>query len=263
MKRWADLDPCPQMLRALQAADREGLRSDALDGDRNPKHGWSNRFADSCAQMVADEARKHKRLKKYEIRPLEDGTGKEARTFVAAGQKKQVDVIVATLASGLQMGFSLKGLNFRGPNSNFDHNLTGRTYELLDEVGAIHEYQAAAFMVGLFFLPIMAAYDKKTAASSFAHTVAHLRARTGRTDLSLPSQNRRCDAAAVALYGAGDPDDTVPRGVVRFMDVSDNPPKRGLPQVHTTLGLKELIERFAAVQERDEMNIKWADPETS
>ena len=258
---WADLEPDQAMLAALDAADRGGTRAAAHGGGQQPKKNWSNRFADACAQMVADAARRNAYLCTFEIRPNADGTGREALTFVAAGRKKRVDVIAATLASGLQMGFSLKGLNFPGPGGNFDHNLTGRTYELQDEVGAIHEYQAAAFMVGLYFLPVQAVNDKVAAASSFARTLAHLRARTGRMDLHLASHYRRCDAAAVALYAAGDDGDGVERGVVRYLDVQDAPPRRGRPRVETMLTLDELLARFAAMQARDEEAIAWADPE--
>jgi hypothetical protein len=259
---WADLLPDHRMVVALDAADGAVPRSRALGGGRELKHKWSNRFADACAQMVADEIRKHPRLSRFEIRPNSDGSGKEARTFIAAGKKKQVDVIVATLASGLQMGFSLKGLNFVGPSGNYDHNLTGRTYELQDEVGAIHEYQAAAFVVGLYFLPLLAAEDKTNAPSSFARTVAHLRARAGRFDHTLPSQLRRCDAAAVGLYAAGDPGEQATRGVVRYLDVLDSPPRRGRPLIESTLDLAGLIGRFADRQARDEITeIDWADPE--
>lgn len=260
--RWEDLEPDPAMVRALDVADASGTRAKALEGDQSAKKNWSNRFADACAQMVADGVRGNRKLAKFDVRPNADGSGKEALTFVAAGKKKRVDVIAATLASGLQVGMSLKGLNFRGPSGNFDHNLTGRTYELQDEVGAIHEYQAAAFMVGLYFLPIQAAWDKKTAASSFARTVAHLRARSGRIDRMLPSQLRRCDAAAVALYVPGDADDPFPRGVVGYFDVSEDPPRRGRPTVDSTLTLRQLIELLAEQHAMDEAAIDWADPES-
>lgn len=259
--RWEDMKPDTVMVTALDAADRGGTRAAALDGDQSARKNWSNRFADACAQMVADAVRTNRALKKFDVRPRADGSGKEALTFVAAGKRKRVDVIAATLASGLQVGISLKGLNFRGPGGNYDHNLTGRTYELQDEVGAIHEYQAAAFMVGLYFLPIQAAWDKKTAASSFARTVAHLRARSGRIDRMLPSQLRRCDAAGVALYVPGDPGDPFPRGVVRYFDVSQDPPRRGRPSLGSTYTLKQFVDVLAEQHAMDEAAIDWADPE--
>jgi hypothetical protein len=260
--RWEDLKPDESMIEALDVADAGGRRRGALAGDQSARKNWSNRFADACAQMVADAVRANRTLSKFDVRPNADGSGREALTFIAAGKRKRVDVIAATLASGLQVGISLKGLNFRGPGGNFDHNLTGRTYELQDEVGAIHEYQAAAFMVGLYFLPVQAAWDKKAAASSFARTVAHLRARSGRIDRMLPSQLRRSDAAGVALYVPGDPGDPFPRGVVRFFDVSDDPPRRGRPSVDSTYTLKQFVEVLAEQHAMDEAAIDWADPES-
>lgn len=260
--RWEELDADAAMVAALDAADAGGTRAAALAGEQQAKKNWSNRFADACAQMVADALRRNARLSKFAIRPRADGSGKEALTFVAAGKEKSVDVIAATLASGLQLGVSLKGLNFRDADGRFDHNLTGRTYELQDEVGAIHEYQAAAFMVGLYLLPVRAADDKTARApSSFARTVAHLRARTGRVDAMLASQFRRCDAAAVGLYATDDPDDPYPRGAVRFLDVEDDPPRRGRPRIDTTLDLDELVARWAERHAMDEAAIDWAEPE--
>ena len=117
----------------------------------------------------------------------------------------------------------------------FDKNLTGRTYELQDEVSVIHRYQPAAFLVALYFMPIAATVDKRSEAStsSFARAVTHLRARTGRLDPTLPSQADHVDAAAIALYVPGDREtvgdfeyrDDLPRGVVRYFDVSDDPPR--------------------------------------
>lgn len=260
--RWEELEPDPAMALALGNTDEGGSRVEALDGNRELRHGWSNRFADECAQMIADALRRNSHFRRFELRPHADRTGREALTFVAAGRKKRVDVIAATLATGLQLGVSLKGLNFPGSNRNYDHNLTGRTYELQDEVGVIHEYQPAAFIVGLYMLPLHAVSDKtERAPSSFARTVAHLRARTGRTDPTLASQFRRCDAAAVGLYVPNEPGHFSPAGVVRFLDVKDDPPRRGRPQVDTTLDLDELVARWAQRHAMDEAAIEWADPE--
>lgn len=251
------------MLAALDAADsvqsyEQALRSE----DHNHKRNWSNRFADGCAQIVADAVRAHPAFGKFEVRPNPDGSGKEALTFVAAKQTKRVDVIAATLATGLQLGISLKGLNFRDESSSYDHNLTGRTYELQDEVGVIHEYQPSSFVAALYFLPIQATHDKVKALTSFARTVAHLRARTGRVDPFLPSQLRRCDAAAVALYVPGVPGDLFSRGVVRYFDVAQDPPRRGRPRVETTLALGDWVDQLASAHANSEADIDWAEPES-
>lgn len=261
MTRWSELEPDSAMLKALVSADSGGTRQAAISSkSSSDRSQWSNRFADSCAVMVADALRQNGHFNQFEIRPNADGSGKESLTFVAAGSKKQVDVIAATLASGLQVGFSLKGLNFGGAYS-FDHNLTGRTYELMDEVSQIHEYQASAFMVGIFFIPLLSTEDKQSGPSSFARTVAHLRARSGRTEVTLPAQFRRCDFAAVGLYAAGDDGEVAERGAVRFLDVRDDPPRRGRPSIESTLSLPQLMERISSLHASDPLSIAWADPE--
>jgi hypothetical protein len=256
--RWADLGADEGMLGALKAA---GVRP--LDGDRAAKNNWSNRFADACAVMVAGEVRQNAEFGRFEVRPNSDGSGREALTFVGSGDQKRVDVLASTLASGLQLGVSLKGMNFQdGQSGNYDKNLTGRTYELQAEVSAIHGYQPEAFLVGLFFLPIGATGDKQIGDSSFARTVARLRSRTGRIDTTLPSQLVRCDAAAVALYSPGDPSDDVARGAVRFFDVMTDPPRRGRPRLDTTLQLPDLVDRWAEQRQRAAgRKIDYVDPE--
>ena len=192
---------------------------------------------------------------------------------VAAGDRsRKVDVVVSSIVSGLQLGFSLKGMNFRdGAGMQFDKNLTGRTYELQDEVSVIHRYQPAAFLVALYFMPIAATVDKRSesSTSSFARTITHLRARTGRIDPTLPSQMDRVDAAAIALYVPGDVEtgglfdytDDLPRGVVRYFDVETDPPRRGRPRIDTTLDLAGLVDRIATSAFPSDESVNWADPE--
>jgi hypothetical protein len=96
-------------------------------------------------------------------RPSAGGGPAEPLTFVAGDRSKKVDVVVSSIVSGLQLGFSLKGMNFRdNVGMQFDKNLTGRTYELQDEVSVIHRYQPAAFLVALYFMPIAATVDKRS-----------------------------------------------------------------------------------------------------
>lgn len=268
---WRDLSPDTAFLRALDVADAGGSRADAILGGREPRNNWSNRFADACAVMVADGVRRNRVFSRFVVRPAEGGPA-EPLTFVAGDREKKVDVVVSSIVSGLQVGFSLKGMNFRdGAGHQFDKNLTGRTYELQDEVSVIHRYQPAAMVVALYFMPLAATVDKRSVSSpsSFARTVAHLRARTGRIDPTLPSQIDRVDAAFVALFVAGDHerspgvvyDDDVARGVIRFFDVLDDPPKRGRPMLTTTLDLDGMIARIARRFDGAETAVTWADPE--
>jgi hypothetical protein len=175
------------------------------------------------------------------------------------------------MVSGLQVGISLKGMNFRDAGGGqFDKNLTGRTYELQDEIRLVHEYQPAACMTAIFFLPIGATVDKRSeaSASSFARAVEHLRARTGRLDPSLPGHYARADMSFVGLYVPGDrePDhdyeDTLPRGVVRYFDVMSDPPKRGRPRQGTTMDLSGVVDRISLRYLSGGVPpISWAEPE--
>ena len=269
--KWSDLDPDPGLLRVLDIADAGGTRSRALRSTGSTKNNWSNRFADACASMVAAELRSNRAFEAFVIRPAADGPA-EPLTFVAGEREKKVDVVVSSIVSGLQVGFSLKGMNFRDSKGlQFDKNLTGRTYELQDEASVIHRYQPAAFLVALYFMPIAATVDKRSenSPSSFARAVSHLRARTGRIDPTLPSQADRVDMAVVALYVPGDSEqigdyeyaDDLRRGVVRYFDVTADPPRRGRPRVETTLDLAGLVARVAErVRPRDDL-VDWADPE--
>lgn len=266
--KWADLRPDPAMIAALDRADAGGSRAAALVSSASTKNGWSNRLADACAVMVADELRRHPVFRSLIVRPQDDGPA-EPLTFVAGDRSKKVDVVVSSIVSGLQLGFSLKGMNFRdGAGMQFDKNLTGRTYELQDEVSVIHRYQPAAFLVALYFMPVAATVDKRSenSTSSFARAVTNLRARTGRLDPTLPSQMDRVDAAAIALYVPGDVEatyiDDLPRGVVRYFDVETDPPRRGRPQVATTHDLRGLVGRIATRAFPSEEAVNWAEAET-
>lgn len=276
MQMWADLMPDPSMVAALDEADRVRRRSEALAGGRAAKLKWSNAFADACARMVASRMRAQGVAAGLSVLPDEDGAA-EPPTYIAGGDRKKVDVVVASRVSGLQLGISLKGMNFRDKSGlQFDKNLTGRTYELRDEVGLIHAYQPASFMAAVYFLPIAAVADKRkggTAASSFARTVLHLNARTGRLDPSLPAHFDRPDLALVCLYVPGDTEridgdvyyqDTLPRGIVRFHDVRGLPPRRGRPQIASTLSLDDavaLLRRESGVGDRRFEPQAWAPPE--
>jgi hypothetical protein len=256
--RWTDLDPEPDFLAAL---DHAGARPDG--GNQNQKRDWSDRFADGCAVAIAREVRRYRGLpKRKRVLPESLGTGTEPLTPLGATTKKRIDVTVVDPILGLELGFSLKGLNFRDEgNGNFDKNLTGRLYELADEARVVHEHLPHAFLVGVFFLPIDSALDKTKGQTSFAHTVAKLRERSGRLDTALAGQAPRCDSAWVALYTLGSEAQGFKKGVARFFDVSNAPPQRGRPAVEQTLSVSEMVSRVFAVATRTTA-VRYSDPET-
>jgi len=265
-ERWADLLPSPAMVSALDLADAEGPRS-AIEADaaqilvgglsrsersarraplRDRRKRWSELFAGATATVLADELRRHRAIsRRFRVAPAADGTGQE--TFWPLGYRsgKRIDVVVAGELSGLQLGVSLKGLNFRDDESgNYDKNLTGRLYELADEMTTVHRHLPRATMAGVVFMPIEACTDKATGQSSFAHAVLELRRRSGRQPAD-PSHLSRCDYAAVGLYswGAG----RIPRGVVRFLPVTGAPPRTGLPVLSATVDAAGLVEHLVGL----------------
>ena len=107
MGRWSDLEPDSSLIDALDAADVKGTRKDAIgSSDKELKKKWSNRFADSCARMVALEVARHARFLKSDIRPNEN-TKAEPVTFLIGGKKKKVDIVISSGSVGLELGISL------------------------------------------------------------------------------------------------------------------------------------------------------------
>jgi hypothetical protein len=254
--RWSDLGAEPDILAALDHAGAQ-----PLNGDQNSKRRWSESFANACAVAVANAVRSSA-LGNKTIRPMDLASGTEPLTPLGAGTSKRIDVTVVDPVLGLEVGFSLKGLNFRDSRSrNFDKNLTGRMYELADEVRLVHEHLPSAFMTGVFFLPIAATDDKVTGNSSFANAVTKLRNRTGRLDPALHAHASRCDASYVALYCLGGDADPFTRGATRFFNVTGNPPQRGRPLVEETLSLDQMVGQVVGAATREDQ-IAWGEAES-
>lgn len=254
--RWAELAPDPGMIAALDhARDRPDPGA-----SHNDKRNWSGRFANQCAVSLADCFRRTD-LARKKIRPLSLLEGTEPLTPLGSGTRKRIDVTVVDEILGLEIGVSLKGLNFRDEASgNFDKNLTGRLYELGDEMRLVHEHLPHAFMAAVLLLPLEAATDKsETATSSFAHAVQKLRERTGRLDPALAAHSARADAGFVGLYADGGAPG-FPRGVVRFFDVASAPPRRGRPLLAETLSMQELASTIVE-RARYEETVTWGTPE--
>jgi hypothetical protein len=260
--KWRDLEPDREILAAL---DHAGPRP-ASDAAQNVKRRWSERFAHRCAVAFAT-AFDSTPVASKEIRPRSLAEGTEPLTPLGSGTRKRIDVTIVDAMLGLEIGVSLKGLSFRDTGSNnFDKNLTGRLYELGDEMRLVHEHLPHAFMAGVILLPIEATRDKsEAAASSFAHTVQKLRERTGRLDAALAAHAAhaaRCDAGFVGLYAHAD-DATGPRrGVARLFDVSQPPPRRGRPRVSETFSVSEAAWEIARrAMYRETMTWGEAEPE--
>lgn len=257
-KRWRDLEPDPAIAAALEHAGEKP----SANADQNVKRRWSERFANGCAVAFANALRLGP-LRGKAIRPIDLASGTEPLTPLGSGSEKRIDVTVADPMLGLEIGVSLKGLNFRDARSgNFDKNLTGRLYELGDEVRMVHEHLPHAFMAAVLLLPIAAASDKTDiAASSFAHAVQKLRERTGRLDVALAGHAARCDAGFVGLYVDASDGHDLQRGVARFFDVASPPPRRGRPVISATLS-REDVARLIVSRAMYRETMVWGEPET-
>lgn len=138
--RWTDLQAEAGIETAIAHA---GVRPEA--GDQKDKRRWSEKFADGCAVALADEFRRAPVLRGKRIQPESLKAGTEPLTPLGAGTSKRIDVTITDPVLGLEIGASLKGLNFVDEASgNYDKNLTGRLYELADEVRRERRPAAAA-----------------------------------------------------------------------------------------------------------------------
>ena len=257
--KWRDLRPEPAFLEALERV-RERPPVEAAQDD---KRLWSTDFANSCAVMFASELRSRRELSKLTVYPTEDGAQTEFLTGTRGRSRgKRVDVSVSSTSAGLQFALSLKGGNFRDKSTGrYGKNLTGRLYELLDEVRAIHEYHPHSLIDCVYFFPLEASTDgaKK---STLASAVATLRKCTGRDDPLLPTQFGRFDWTAIGLYVPEALDGGPSKGVCRFVDVFAAPPKRGRPKVEATMSLRDLTKHVCEMYRNDmESKIDYAEPE--
>jgi hypothetical protein len=285
---WQDVKPDARLVRALEFADHErGRRSDLIvHGSPSEKNNWSNSFADSCARMVAGALRAHDFTKRLTVLPDPDGSAEPPTiTYWERGEPKtkKVDVLVGDLIAGLQVAISLKGVGFRDQTSlGFGKNITGRLYELENETRRLHEYRPQAVVVALYFVPIGSVSDKKTerTPSGFADIATNVRRVTGRSDPHRQDEWHRVDLGFVGLYIPGETErfrtrekdptrrtnfeyfDILPRGVIRYFDVRQDPPKRKRPKVDHTHSLEGLVDVIAATQVGPPARVPaWADPE--
>jgi len=157
--KWTDLKPEPGILDALRhAGSKSGV------DNQNAKRRWSEIFANGCAIAIADGFRKSKigsANTNHKVLPISLEKGTEPLTPLGSSSQKRIDVTIVDPVLGLEVGVSLKGMNFRdGQSKYFDKNVTRCLYETADEMRLVHEHLPHAFMASVFFLPIDATDDK-------------------------------------------------------------------------------------------------------
>jgi hypothetical protein len=185
-----------------------------------------------------------------EILPLPDGTGHESVTKGHHHRPKRLDVNFSTPELGLELGVSIKAVNFPDRDTHwYGHNFDRIEHELLAEAAVIHYRQPFAILVGLLFFP-SDAYEKPSPgrdASSFARAVERFRPRARRRDHTDPHD--LLDAIFIGVYVLDGPE----RGEVRFFEVTEDPPRYGPPPADRSLTLDELASRMREIY--DERNV--------
>ena len=192
------------------------------------KQNFSAKFSRSLAQYLADFLR----FEFKGIQPDQQGSGHESRMSGARGSKR-TDVRYSTPEIGLGFVISIKTTHFRdAKRGDFNHNETRFDAEFRVEAAEIHERSPFGVLIGLFVLPEISAmlYTEKQP-SSFAKWVRRLRSRTGRGGPE--DRNELFERIFIGLYS--------PEGNIRFFDVIQRPPIRGMPAPETLLNLAQFI----------------------
>jgi hypothetical protein len=243
--------------------DQSGIRPDPL-AEREPKKAYAERLSNKIAILIANRLRRTESFE-GEILPRPDGRGRESPVPSGAFNKaKKTDVNFSTL-SGLELLVSIKTLSFRDtkriPNSyervvgRYTKNMVRNDHELRAEAMEFHERYPFAVLVALMFMPLDCCSDAGVSygdKSSFAHAIMTFRGRGGR---KRPDESAQMfELFYIALYEW----EGEKAGNIRFFDVMDAPPKRGIPKA--LVDLDTVINRIVATYGlRNRKYIPWED----
>jgi hypothetical protein len=212
---------------------------------QSQKKNYSEQFSRSLAQLLADILRDD-----FEgIQPSAQGSGHESLMTGARGSKK-IDVRYSTPNIGLGFVISIKTTHFRDRKSrrgqvtfgDFNHNETRFDAEFRAEATEIHERNPFWVLIGLFVLPEESAmiFSRGNNPSSFAKWVRRLRFRAGREKPD--DRNELFERIYIGLYKS----EGEQAGEIRFFDVMNQPPIRGLPRSNL-LSLRGLTSEIRAL----------------
>ncbi len=245
---------------------------------RDEKKNYAQRLSNRLAQFVADALREDFPT----ITPTAEGAGQESAVTVDKGSKR-LDVKVTDDPLGLILNVSIKTYSFQDYSpkkerlGRWTKNIVRNDLELRGEAMVLHQRQPYSVLVGLMFEPFEICDDgdperaSDTAKSSFAHHVSVLSKRSGRgrraihggtpgSFVDYGAQDPRYDLferVFIGLYGQHGED----RGVVRFFDVENPPPRNGRPRNSRTLTFDELIEVVKEeVNRRNSFAPTWDHP---
>jgi hypothetical protein len=245
--------------------EQSGPRPEAV-AEREPKKKYAEGLSNKIAVLIANRLRETSSFV-GEILPLPDGGGRESPVPSGAFNKpKKTDVNYSTL-SGLELLVSIKTLSFRDikrdPKSKskvvgrYTKNMVRNDHELRAEAMEFHERYPFAVLVALMFMPLDCCMDAgvgEADKSSFAHAIMTFRSRTGRTRPDEPAQ--MFELFYVGLYEWQGEN----AGSIKFFDVMDPPPRRGVPRA--LVDLDGVISRIVATYGlRNRKYIPWEGEE--
>lgn len=195
-----------------------------LEFGRAVKHAYAHKLSTSLAQKFADGLRPKFRG----ILPDEQGAKHKSRSGSASGLKK-LDVNYSTTQIGLELGVSIKTLNFRDESTKqFTKNIKRLDSELRAEAEDYHKRQPYAVLAALVFMPDEAASDSENK-SSLRHAWEVFRTRSGRS--SNTNEVSRFERLWLCVYGASEQS----FGECKCHDVSEEFPPTGLPKSGQTI----------------------------
>ena len=241
----------------IGASIEADLKSLAARGEvktREQKKNYAEALSRSLARRLANGLRPF-----FDgIMPDTEGRRQESRARTSKGYKK-LDINYSTTELGLGLGVSVKTINFIDARSKrYTKNYTRVDNELRAEASDYHERQPYAVMVAIIFIPLDSCSDGKTrrrhsTASSFAQAVHIFRHRANRTaPIDAPA---KFEKVFIALYDATAGPEF---GSVRCFDVSEAPPKNGVPRSSLTMP-QMLAEIVSTYDERNNTMVAWAD----
>jgi hypothetical protein len=243
--------------------DQSGTRPDSF-ADREPKKAYAERLSNKAAVLIANRLGATRSFE-GEILPRPDGKGRESPVPSGAFNKaKKTDVNFSTL-SGLELLVSIKTLSFRDTKRDpktkakllgrYTKNMVRNDHELRAEAMEFHERYPFAVLVALMFMPLDCCLDAgvgESDKSSFAHAVMTFRNRAGR---KRPDESAQMfELFYIGLYEW----EGEHAGTIRFFDVMDAPPRRGVPRI--LVDLDTVVNRIVATYGlRNRKYIPWED----
>ena len=154
------------------------------DSPPHVKKAYSEKVSAAVAAAMAEDLRSRGLQGARPAQPGQlDPSGAERRIAGGIGAKK-VDVTWATEESGLLLGISIKGINFRDRRSmNYQKNLTNRRGDMLFEAVTLHRRFPYAVLGGVLLLDNEAKQDHTARRhSTFVNAHDRLQLFTGRED---------------------------------------------------------------------------------